>query len=113
MDTSNSLDQLLSLARRVNNEWCWPAAAAEDAIVAIAALNLAVLGIEIWEFDDSDSVVVKGWSQYELPSGEWSEVVRSSARLARDGVFEHSGNIGLWVNLTWGTQQEVGESSNG
>lgn len=72
-----------------------------------------MLGVEIWEFGDCAMPTVKGWSQYELLSGKWDEVVRRSARLAIDEIFEHSGNLDMWMSISWASEEEIGGLTSG
>lgn len=107
MATTNPLSQLLHEARRVNAEWCWPVATAGEVVGVLEELGLLILGVELWQFGEGDAPTVKGWSEYELPVGDWAEVVAGTASLARAAFFEHIGNLDLWVNLSWASEEEL------
>ena len=114
MSAANVFSTLLECARRVDEEWCWPATDAISVIQAIELLGLAVLGVELWELRADGVPVVKGWSQYDLPSGPWSDVVQGAARAAADEVLGYSENLDLWVNISWSSEAELkGPRSDG
>lgn len=113
MSATNVLSTLLESARRIDEEWCWPAVHSLSIIRAIESLGLAVLGVELWEMQVDGRPLVKGWSQYDLPSGLWSDVVREAAIAAADEVLGYSGNLDVWVNISWLSEAELkGTPSN-
>jgi hypothetical protein len=98
----DDLAPLLSSARRVGSDYCWPADEALEVIDRLASLSLAILGVELWRFGADGPPEVLGWSDYRLDTdGPWTQVVADGARLAADAVLGHSGTLGLWVNITW------------
>ncbi len=114
MSATNVLATLLESARRIDEEWCWPAAHSLSVIRAIESLGLAVLGVELWEIQADGPPLVKGWSQYDLPSGPWSDVVQGAASAAAEEVLGYSGNLDFWVNISWLSEAELkGTASDG
>ena len=105
----DSLRPILESARAVGEEYCWPASQALEAIQALAKVQCAVLGAELWRFDGNETPEVVGWSEYSVAlEGAWVEVVARCARAAQDAVLGNAGDLDLWVNLTG-----IGESSRG
>lgn len=107
MATPNSLNVVLETARKVNSDWCWPVAVASDVVDVLEHLGLAVLGVELWRFDEGAAPTVTGWTEYDVQMGEWAEIVADSASLAREAFFEHIGNLDIWVNLSWASEAEL------
>lgn len=107
MGSTNALTVLLENARRVGEEWCWPATNAVEVVRSIEAMGLAVVGVELWDFGGDDLPTVKGWSQYELPTGRWEDVVRQVARSAVDELLGFSENRDLWVSVSWASEAEL------
>jgi len=93
---------LLSTARRVGDDFCWPAERSVDVIDALSSLSRAVLGVELWRLENDGHPEVVGWSQYNIDTHRpWDEVVAEGARRATDEVLGYSGDRGLWINITW------------
>lgn len=96
------LPRLLRSARRVGEEFCWPAAEALSVVEAFQRLGLLVLGAELWRFESEDSQpTVLGWTEHEVPPGPPAVRLAEATRLVRDMLISHSGDLDLWVNLTW------------
>lgn len=114
MVSANALTVLLENARRVGEEWCWPATNALEVVRSIEAMGLAVLGVELWDFGGDDGPTVKGWSQYEVPTGRWDDAVRQLARSAVDELLGFSEDSDLWVSVSWASEAELkGATSEG
>jgi hypothetical protein len=84
---------------------------------AFGALQQAVLGFELWTFDENLTPQVLGWSEYPTSlDGPWREVVEASNKEAVDGLRKQVGN-GVWANLTWVSESEasrdLAQSSDG
>lgn len=93
---------LLSTARRVGDDFCWPAERSIEVIAALSSLSRAVLGVELWQIENDGHPEVLGWSQYEIDTRRsWDDVVAEGARRAADEVFGYSSDRGLWINITW------------
>lgn len=93
---------LLSSARRVGDDYCWPAGTALEAIDALSSLSRAVLGVELWRFQDDATPEVAGWSDYVIDTGQpWADVVAKGAREAIEAILGHVGDRDLWVNISW------------
>lgn len=108
MRTFDLPNRLIAKARRVNDDLCWPATEITDVIQQLARLDLAILGLELWIFEDDDKPRVTGWTDYKLElQGEWDQVVRDAAEQAEREILEHVGNQDLWINLQWITKEEV------
>ncbi|MFN8053527.1 MAG: hypothetical protein U0Q22_18965 [Acidimicrobiales bacterium] len=106
------INTLLSTARRVGDDFCWPAEQSAGVIDALSALSRAVLGVELWRIEDDEKPEVLGWSQYDIDTHRpWDEVVADGARRATDEVLGYSGDRGLWINITW-VDPPVDESSD-
>jgi hypothetical protein len=98
----NPLPQILRSARRIGEEFCWPATEALSVIEAFQRLGLVVLGAELWRFEGDDAApTVVGWTDYEVPPGPPAVRVAEATRLVTDILIAHSGDLDLWVNLTW------------
>ena len=103
---------LLSSARRVGEDYCWPAEQSLEVIEALSSLSQAVLGVELWQIESDGPPEVVGWSQYNLDTRRpWDEVVADGARQATDLALGQSGDRGLWINITWVGQQDYGGPS--
>lgn len=97
-----SLKSLLSTARRVGDDFCWPAEQSVDVIDALSSLSRAVLGVELWRIENDGHPEVLGWSQYNIDTHRpWDVVVAEGARRATDEVLGYSGDRELWINITW------------
>lgn len=102
------LRAILSGVRTVGAESCWPATQSVEVIRALASLDRAVLGVELWRFEGEGAPEVVGWSEYSVATaGPWADVVAAAARDAEESVLGHAGDLGLWVNLTWIERSEV------
>jgi hypothetical protein len=100
---------ILTGVRTVGEEGCWPASRCVEVIRALASLDRAVLGVELWRFEGGDAPEVVGWSEYSVATaGPWPGVVAAAARAAEESVLGHTGDLGLWMNLTWIERSEVG-----
>jgi hypothetical protein len=68
---------------------------------ALAALQIAVLGLEAWDFPaGATGPLVKGLTSYEVNLADaWGEVVRK----AKDAAIAHLGGLptGDCINVTW------------
>ncbi|MGH2772797.1 MAG: hypothetical protein ACRDIU_06640 [Actinomycetota bacterium] len=101
-------EPLLAAARQVGQDLCWPAKEGEAIIRELAKLGLAILGLELWMFDEDDGPRVVGWTDYELDlNAPWDQVVRDAADRAEREILEHVGNKGLWINIQWITREEA------
>jgi hypothetical protein len=70
-------------------------------VKALGELRQAVLGFELWAFDEELTPRVMRVSEYVVTFNRpWSEVVVSSVQSALDGLGERVPD-GIWVNLTW------------
>lgn len=99
---------ILSSGRTVGSDICWPATHSVDVIRALASLDRAVLGVELWRFEGESAPEVVGWSEYSVAiDGPWADVVATAARDAEESVLGHAGDLGLWVNLTWIERSEA------
>jgi len=104
------INLLLSSARRVGEDYCWPAEQSIEVIEALSSLSQAVLGVELWQIESDGPPEVVGWSQYILDTHRpWDEVVADGARQATDAALGHSGDHGLWMNITWMGQPDYGD----
>jgi hypothetical protein len=96
------INTLLSTARRVGDDFCWPAEQSIEVIDALLSLSRAVLGVELWRIENDEHPEVLGWSQYDIDTHRpWDEVVADAARRATDEILGYSGDRGLWINITW------------
>jgi hypothetical protein len=87
---TNPVERILEGTRRVGRE------VAE----ALGELQQAVLGFELWSFDEALMPRVLGWSEYRVSLDcPWLEVVRESVRAAVDGLGRQVGEP-VWANLT-------------
>lgn len=95
----NPVDRVLEDARRVGNEYCWPAKGAREVISAPRELDQATLGFEVWSFDNQITPRVVRISVYEVDLDQpWPDVVRASFEAALAGL---SGLETGRINLTW------------
>lgn len=107
-----SLPHLLRSARRVGEEFCWPATEALSVVEALQRLGLVVLGAELWRFETEDSPpTVIGWTEHEIPPGPSAARLAEATRLVTDILISHSGDLDLWVNLTWEEMNSRTEST--
>lgn len=103
----NPVDRVLAEARRVGSEYCWALPRAADVVGALGELEQAVLGFELWAFDDGLKPRVVGFSEYRLELDRpWTEVVDESVRLALAGL-SGQGDPSIWANLTWMSEREA------
>ncbi len=102
---STSRDPLLSLlsgARRVGGEYCWPSQHVLETIEAFDQLGLLLLGAELWRFEDLDEAPhVLGWVDLDPGPGAWPERVDAAARKATKELLGYATDQGAWVNFTW------------
>jgi len=104
---TNPVERILEGARRVGREYCWPIAQAVEVAEALGELQQAVLGFELWSFDEALMPRVLGWSEYRVSLDcPWLEVVRESVRAAVDGLGRQVGEP-VWANLTWMSAAEA------
>jgi hypothetical protein len=108
----NAVDRVLDGARSVGEgpgkEYCWPVATAADVIGALADLQQAVLGFELWSYKRSESPRVLGWSGYEVSlDGRWVDIVEQCRRAAIDEFPAGVVDGDQWVNLTWISETEL------
>lgn len=101
----NPVDRVLEDARRVGNDYCWPASGAREVISALRELEQATLGFEVWSFDNEITPRVVRTSVYEVDLDQpWPDVVRTSFEAALAGM---SGLETGWINLTWVSATEA------
>ncbi len=99
---TTAIDVLLSSARRVGEDFCWPAERSLEVIEALSSLSRAILGVELWQIENDGHPKILGWSQYSINTRRpWDEVVSDGARQAMDAVLGHAGDRSLWINFTW------------
>ena len=71
-DALDPLGYLLQSARRVGDEFCWPATQLLNVTRSFVALNLIILGVELRRFDEGTAEpTVIGWTEYEIPDADW------------------------------------------
>jgi hypothetical protein len=103
----NPVERVLERARRVGREYCWPGAQAVEVVGALGELRQAVLGFELWSFDEDLMPQVVGWSSYGVSLDDsWPEVVGQSVQAAIDGLRRQLRGS-EWVNLTWVSEAEA------
>lgn len=103
---ADPLQLLLTSARRVGDEFCWPAHRILEVIDAFELLGLVVLGAELWQFDRDDQPTVVGWTEYQVPEGARAHRAAAARRLAHEDLLGHAGNMRYWINLTWASPCE-------
>jgi hypothetical protein len=104
---ANPVERILDGARRVGREYCWPIAQAVEVAQALGDLQQAVLGFELWSFDETLMPRVLEWSEYRVSLDRpWHEVVRESVQAAVDGLRTQVGEP-VWANLTWVSEAEA------
>ena len=102
----NPVERILAGSRRVGGEYCWPIGDAIEVAEALGAVGQAILGFELWSFDEELTPRVVTWSEYRLSlNGPWREVVTASVRAAAEGLRVQVGT--LWANLTWVSEREA------
>ncbi len=107
--TRSPLGLLLATAKRVGEEFCWPAPSALEVVEALRGLGYAVLGVELWAFDEPEGPPrVVGWSTYATETAlEWGDLVAVSAQSAAEAITGHEGDLVLWVNLTFASEEQM------
>jgi hypothetical protein len=105
---SRSLQTLLRSARKVGSEYCWPATEAESVIRSLASTGQLILDVELWEFDSPTAQPrVLGWSEYEGDSGmSVEDSVAIAADQAIEAIWGHTGDLNLWVSITFGSPRQ-------
>jgi hypothetical protein len=104
-EVANPVDRVLEDARRVGNEYCWPAKGAREVITALRDLEQATLGFEVWHFENPVGPRVVRISGYEVDLEQpWPDVVRDSSAAA---LAELSDADTGWINLTWISAREA------
>ena len=108
-DTSqrqNAVERILDASRRVGNEYCWPGDHAPDVARALGEVGQAILGFELWAFDDELTPRVVAVSDYRLQlENDWSVVVADSVRCALEALRSVAPPV--WVNFTWASAGDV------
>jgi hypothetical protein len=112
MKPSELPDLLLLRARKVGSELAWSADEVVGVVRALASLRLAVLGLELWEFDDEAEPRVTGWTTYEVDvTAPWRDVVRASAQRAENDLAGHAADPNLWIHVQWISEQDARSES--
>jgi hypothetical protein len=93
-------------ARRVAEDLCWPAGVARNVIERLAELQVAVLGLEAWEFPaGGGGPQVRGVTDYRVEVKQrWPDLVaqaRAQALASLDKLPAAS-----WINVTWAGQEQ-------
>ena len=110
---ANPVDVVLTGARPVGNEFCWPRAAAFDVIGALGQLDQAVLGFELWSLGTDDRPRVVAWSGYQANLDKpWAQVIEDCVAAAISELRDRADDD-LWVNLTWISKRESAEQQPG
>jgi hypothetical protein len=93
-------------ARRVADDLGWPAGIVQNVIEQLADMQLAVLGLEAWEFPAGGGPQVRGVTDYRVDVRKsWPDVVADARRQALASLAELP--RASWINVTWADREHV------
>jgi hypothetical protein len=94
-------------ARRVADDLSWPAGIVQNVIEQLADMELAVLGLEAWEFPaGGGGPQVRGVTDYRVDIRKsWRDVVADARRQALASLAELPDVS--WINVTWADRERV------
>lgn len=93
---------------RVGEELAWPREVIDEVIDQLAALGLAILGLEAWDRSTTASgPLVKGVTGYRVDGvGAWRQIVERSRQQAHHALGSLAASS--YVNVTWASAEDMG-----